>query len=128
MYYSANTNFAYYDFFQVPKIVLNQYSVSKLKYIFIIYFLYFLGKEIFCCVSKGLESYNGGSSGINTHTFEIGADYSGAASGWALAHPEFGSSVNPTTTRGADYTHHITASPPRFENPAASLALDLGYI
>ena len=41
--------------------------------------------------------------------------------GWALAHPEFGSSVNPITTRGADYAHHITASPPGFENPAASL-------
>ena len=41
--------------------------------------------------------------------------------GWALAHPEFGSSVNPITTRGADYTQHITASPPGFENPAASL-------
>ena len=40
---------------------------------------------------------------------------------WALAHPEFGSSVNPITTRGADYAHHITASPPEFENPAASL-------
>ena len=37
------------------------------------------------------------------------------------AHPEFGSSVNPITTRGADYAHHITASPPRFENPAAAL-------
>ena len=36
--------------------------------------------------------------------------------------PEFGSSVNPITTRGADYAHHITASPPRFENPAASLS------
>ena len=50
--------------------------------------------------------------------------YSAAASGWArwaLAHPEFGSSVNPITTRGADYAHHITASPPRFENPASSL-------
>ena len=46
--------------------------------------------------------------------------YSGWA-GWALAHPEFGSSVNPITTRGADYAHHITASPPGFENPAASL-------
>ena len=47
-----------------------------------------------------------------------------AASGWAewaLAHPEFGSSINPITTRGADYAHHITASPPGFENPAASL-------
>ena len=50
--------------------------------------------------------------------------YSDAASRWAewaLAHPEFGSSVNPITTRGADYAHHITASPPEFENPAASL-------
>ena len=50
--------------------------------------------------------------------------YSAAASGWggwALAHPEFGSSVNPITTKGADYAHHITARPPRFENPAASL-------
>ena len=49
---------------------------------------------------------------------------SGAASGWAgwaLAHPEFGSSVNPITTRGADYANHITARPPGFENPAASL-------
>ena len=41
--------------------------------------------------------------------------------GWALAHPEFGSSVNPITTRGADYAHHITASPPGFENPAVLL-------
>ena len=41
--------------------------------------------------------------------------------GWALVHPEFGSSVNPITTRGADYVHHITASPPGFENPAAAL-------
>ena len=41
--------------------------------------------------------------------------------GWALAHPEFWSSVNPITTRGADYAHHITASPPGFEIPAASL-------
>ena len=31
--------------------------------------------------------------------------------------------VNPITTRGggADYAHHITASSPGFENPAASL-------
>ena len=50
--------------------------------------------------------------------------YSAAAdgwAGWALGHPEFRSSVNPITTRGADYAHHITASPPGFENPAASL-------
>ena len=51
--------------------------------------------------------------------------YSAATSGWAgwaLAHPEFESSVNPITTRGgADYAHHITASPPGFEKPAAAL-------
>ena len=52
-----------------------------------------------------------------------------AASGWAdcaLLHLEFGSSVfwssvNPITTMGANYAHHITASLPGFENPVASL-------
>ena len=34
---------------------------------------------------------------------------------------QFGSSVNPIATRGADYVHHITASPPGFENSVASL-------
>ena len=54
---------------------------------------------------------------------------SAAAGGWAgwAAHPEFGSSVNPITTRGADYAHHITASPPGFETPAASLVLEDGH-
>ena len=50
--------------------------------------------------------------------------YSDAASGWAgwaLAHPGFGSSVNPITNRGADNAQRITASPPGFENLAASL-------
>ena len=44
--------------------------------------------------------------------------------GWALAHSEFGSSVNPIPigVRGrADYAHHITACPPGFENLTASL-------
>ena len=41
--------------------------------------------------------------------------------GWTLAHPEFGSSVNPIITRGADFAHHITDCPPGFENLAASL-------
>ena len=45
--------------------------------------------------------------------------------GWALAQPKFWSSVNPITTRGADYAHHITASPPRFENPAAALSMTI---
>ena len=37
------------------------------------------------------------------------SDAASGWAGWALAHPEFGSSVNPITTRGADYAHHITA-------------------
>ena len=49
------------------------------------------------------------------------SDVASGRAGWALAHPEFESSVNPITTRGADYAHHITASPPGIENPAASL-------
>ena len=56
---------------------------------------------------------------------------SGAASGWAvraLAQPEFWSSVNPITTRGADDAHHVTASPPGFENPAASLLKTFFYL
>ena len=40
-----------------------------------------------------------------------------------FSHPEFGSSVNPFTTRESDNAHHITASPPGFENPAAALLL-----
>ena len=54
--------------------------------------------------------------------------FSDAASGWAewaLAHPEFGSPVNPIPTRGADYAHHIIACPPRFENLTASLQLHI---
>ena len=51
--------------------------------------------------------------------------YSDAASewaGWALAHSEFGSSVNPISARGgADYAHHIAACPSGFENLTTSL-------
>ena len=35
--------------------------------------------------------------------------------------PLVGGQVNPIKTREADYAHHITASQPGFENPAASL-------
>ena len=52
------------------------------------------------------------------------SDAASGWAGWALAHLEFGSSVNPISTRGADYAHHITASPPGFENPAAALRSD----
>ena len=64
-----------------------------------------------------LKLISWGSPFISMH---FSASASGWA-GWALAHPEFGSSVNPITTRGANYAHHITASPPGFENPAAAL-------
>ena len=36
------------------------------------------------------------------------SDATSGWAGWALAHPEFVSSVNPITTRGADYARHIT--------------------
>ena len=49
------------------------------------------------------------------------SDAASGWTGWALAQPEFGVSVNPIPTRGADYAHPITASPPGFEKLAASL-------
>ena len=38
---------------------------------------------------------------------------------YSVMPPEFGSSVNPIKTKGADYAHHTTACPPKFENLAA---------
>ena len=55
---------------------------------------------------------------LDNHTSDAARGWAG----WALAHPEFGSSVNPVTTRGADYALNITASLLGFENPAASLS------
>ena len=43
---------------------------------------------------------------------------------WALAHPYFGRSVNPSPTKGTDYAHHITSSPPGFKNLTKSLIVD----
>ena len=60
-------------------------------------------------------------AGFEHLTLCIHNDAASGWAGWALAHLEFGGSVNPITTRGADYAHHITASPPGFENPAAAL-------
>ena len=82
-------------------------SSARIVLIPLIFFIY-LGNVL--CVLQKKISFN----------VQISNAASGWA-GWALAHPEFGSSVNPITTRGADYAHHITASPPGFENPAASL-------
>ena len=58
---------------------------------------------------------------VKSRLVKSSSDAASGWAGWALAHPEFGSSVNPITTRGTDYAHHITASLPGFENPAASL-------
>ena len=41
----------------------------------------------------------------------------------AVAPPEFGRSVNPIQTRGADYTPHTTASPPGFKKLSTPLIL-----
>ena len=74
------------------------------------------GKFAFACPRERSDS--------SRQSFLVFFYISDAPRGWAglaLPHPEFGSSVNPITTRGADYAHHITASPPGFENPAASL-------
>ena len=75
----------------------------------------------FYLVSFRLALFGMSNEGKNVHLSVLPLN-SGWAE-WALAYPEFGSSVNPITTRGADYDHHITASPPGFENPAASLSL-----
>ena len=59
----------------------------------------------------------------NQRTKDRFSDATSGWAGWALAHLEFGSSVNSIPTRGADYAYHITACPPGFENLAASLDL-----
>ena len=55
------------------------------------------------------------------HYALICSDAARGWAGWALAHPEFVSLVNPIKTRGADYAQRITASPPGLEKLAASL-------
>ena len=46
--------------------------------------------------------------------------YSAAARGWAPTR-NLGVQLTLLQPGGADYAHHITASPPGFENPAAAL-------
>ena len=43
------------------------------------------------------------------------------AAGGALAPPVFGQTVNPISTKGADYAHHSTTSPPGFSDLATAL-------
>ena len=64
-------------------------------------------------------------SGIHVCSGEQLSNYRDAASWWVEPHPEFGSLVNPIPTggKGADYAHHVTACPPRFENLTASLII-----
>ena len=60
---------------------------------------------------------------MNKYILRLSEAVSGWA-GWALAHSEFGSSVNPIpiggSVGGADYAHHITSCPPGFEYLMAS--------
>ena len=48
-------------------------------------------------------------------------DAARGGAGGAAAPPDFGRSVNPISTRGADYAHHSTTCPPGFLTLAASL-------
>ena len=42
--------------------------------------------------------------------------------GWGnVSPPVFGQTVNPISTRGADYAHHSTTSPPKFSDLATAL-------
>ena len=45
--------------------------------------------------------------------------------GGALAPPVFGQTVNPISTRGADYTYHSTTSPPGISDLATGLGSDI---
>ena len=63
----------------------------------------------------GIESHGG--------SLEAGPSPAGGLGG-ALAPPVFGQSVNPISTRGANYAHHSTTSPPGFSDLATGLGLD----
>ena len=41
--------------------------------------------------------------------------------GYAMAHPDFGRSVNPISTRGTDYAHLITNGTPGFSDLPTAL-------
>ena len=57
---------------------------------------------------------------INISKVYIAGPSSGG--GWgASAPPNFDRSVNPISTRGADYAHHSTTSPPGFSDLATGL-------
>ena len=57
------------------------------------------------------------------HTIE-GSHYRAVVpgcAGCAMAHPDFGRSVNPISTRGTDYAHLITSGTPGFSDLPTSL-------
>ena len=61
---------------------------------------------------------------MNTTLFdqEIQKDSRPVGAGIAMAPPDFERSVNPISTRGAHYAHHITTGPPGFSDlPTARL-------
>ena len=69
-------------------------------------------------------SYSPSSSSVALplHSSQL-SDVVSRWAGWALAHLEYGSSVNHIPTRGADYAHNIIACPFGFENITTSLQL-----
>ena len=57
------------------------------------------------------------------HTIE-GSHYRAVVpgcAGCAMAHPDFGRSVNPISTRGTDYAHLITSGTPGFSDLPTAL-------
>ena len=51
----------------------------------------------------------------------VGRPVTSRGSGGTRAHPVFGRSVNPISTRGAHYAHHITTCHPGFSDLATAL-------
>ena len=68
-------------------------------------------------MQAGIQNENQGTGGPPLTRKSLA---SAAASGWA-GWANFGVQLTPLQSGGADYAHHITASPPGFENPAAAL-------
>ena len=58
---------------------------------------------------------------LDVTKFIVNRAVASGGAGGALASQFFGRKVNPISTRGADYAHHSTTSPPRFSDLATAL-------
>ena len=104
---------------KVPKFDFqSQFSTSKIIGIFLIFFFieeyqfrstFFVIDIFITSIFKSLYFLT--RIAIIYIAHNIGRD------GWVgFSQPEFGVSVKPSPTRGADYAHHVNACPPVFEN------------